>query len=110
MPTSSQSQILSAVDYQLVQQQQATGQDGTTINPTGPIWVNQTTVTETRRRRSKDERRPSTGRKDDDERYISPRPNLTGRRRSSNEDVLHMPIAQANNKNRVSMDSTQYRR
>ena len=81
MPTSSQSKILSVVDYQLLQQQQASGQDGTTKSSDG-LTVSQTAVSELRRRHSKDNRRPSLGKKDDDNQSPPP-PNLTARRRSS---------------------------
>ena len=84
MPTSSQSQILSVVDHQLLQQQQANGQEGISIKPSSRITINQTSVIETKRRQSRDDRRLSIGRKDDDEKY-SPPPssNQMTRRRSS---------------------------
>jgi len=70
MPTSSQSQILSVVDYQALQQQQqqqqqASGQDGTTAKLSSRISVDQTPTIETKRRQSKDDHRPSTGKKDE---------------------------------------------
>jgi hypothetical protein len=71
MPTSSQSKILSVVDYQLLQQQQqqqqSTGHEGTTIKPSSQAPVNQISVIETKRRRSKDDRPSSIGRKDEEE-------------------------------------------
>jgi hypothetical protein len=64
MPTSSQSKILSVVDYQLLQQsqQQSTDHEGITIKQSSQVLVNQTSV-----RRSRDARRSSIGRKDDEE-------------------------------------------
>jgi hypothetical protein len=80
MPTSSQSQILSVVDYQLLQQQ-ASGQNAQTKPPVR-ISVNQTQAIETIRRLSKDERRPSIDRKNG----TSPTfPRVTDRRRSSDK-------------------------
>jgi hypothetical protein len=77
MPTSSQSQILSVVDYQLIQQQQqASGQDGT-IKPLVHISIHQTP-----RRLSKDNHRKKED-DDDDDNQSPPPPNLTNRRRSS---------------------------
>jgi hypothetical protein len=82
MPTSSQSQILSVVDYQLIQQQQqANIQDGT-INPPVHISIHQTP-----RRLSKDNQR----KKDNDDDNQSPPPsNLTTHRRSSGKIYLFM--------------------
>ncbi|CAF1061835.1 unnamed protein product [Rotaria sordida] len=93
MPTSSQSQILSVVDYQLLQQQAqqqqqqqqqqiANSQDATT-KLAGLNYVNQPSLIEIRRRSSRDERRPSTGKKDNDGNQSPPPPNITVRRRSS---------------------------
>ncbi len=59
MPTSSQSKILSVVDYQLLQQQQTNGQEGVTAKPSSQIQTNQTPVG-----RARDERRSAIGRKD----------------------------------------------
>ena len=84
MPTSSQSQILSVVDYQLLQQQ-AAGQNVPTKPPVR-ISVNQTQTIETVRRLSKDERRSSVDRKNG----TNPSPTLprvTDRRRSSDKTV-----------------------
>lgn len=88
MPTSSQSQILSVVDYQLLHQQQqqqqpTIAQDGVTVKPAIRISVNQTPLLEARRRLSKDERRPSIGKKFDNEKLSPSSQNLLVRRRSS---------------------------
>ncbi len=85
MPTSSQSQILSVVDYQLLQQhqQQPSGQDGTTTKPLNRISVNQTSVIETKRRSSKDDWRPSTGKKDDYDKQPPTPSNFSARPRNS---------------------------
>jgi hypothetical protein len=84
MPTSSQSQILSVVDHQILQQQQASGQDGIT-KPSIRISLNQTPVNESRRYQHTKDRYSSTGnRYDDDDDNQSPPPhNATARRRSS---------------------------
>ncbi|CAF1242987.1 unnamed protein product [Adineta steineri] len=109
MPTSSQSQILSVVDSQLLhqqqqqqpqQQQKATGHSRTTKSPVR-ISVNQNPGNESKRRYSKDDHSP-------------PPPNIINRRRSSDKptdvlqsgrttqrnDVLHMPVIYLNNANR----------
>jgi len=124
MPTSSQSQILSVVDYQSLQQQQASGQDGTTAKLSSGISVNQTSTIGRRRSQSKDERRPSIGRIDES----APPANLLSYRRNSTKindgtstsrtqqrnEVLHIPIINLNttdnNKSRLSIGSLEYRR
>lgn len=76
MPTSSQSQILSVVDYQLLQQQ-PNGQP-TTTKPT-----NQISVADAKRRPSKDDRRTSIDKKKENDRSPpSSSVNATDRRRS----------------------------
>jgi hypothetical protein len=86
MPTSSQSQILSVVDYQSIQQQ-ASGQNATTTKPPVRISVNQTQVTDTIRRHSKDyERRLSIDKKNGNDHPPS-LPRVTERRRSSDKTV-----------------------
>jgi hypothetical protein len=90
MPTSSQSQILSVVDYQLLhqqqqQQQQTAGQDGTTKLPVR-ISVNQTSVSTSKRRHQNQDHHPSVENKNDDDDnddQSPPPPSSTARRRSS---------------------------
>ena len=82
MPTSSQSQILSVVDYQLLQeqqQQQTTGQNAP-AKPPVRISVNQTSVSESKRHYPKDDRRSST---EDD--HFASRSHTADRRRSSDK-------------------------
>ena len=70
MPTSSQSKILSVVDYQLVQkqQQQPNGQEGVTEKPSSQSVINQTPLG-----RARDERRSAIRRKSrDNEQSASP--------------------------------------
>ncbi|CAF2927069.1 unnamed protein product [Rotaria sp. Silwood2] len=135
MPTSSQSQILSVVDYQLLQQQAqqqqqqqtASGQDITT-KLSGFNYVNQTSIIETKRRLSKDDRRPSFGKKDNDNNQSPPPPNISARRRSSakiidgptssrptqRSDSLRMPTIYLNhmgdNQSKTPTQSSQFRR
>ncbi|CAF3678522.1 unnamed protein product [Rotaria sp. Silwood1] len=132
MPTSSQSQILSVVDYQLLQQQAqqqqtASGQDVTT-KPSGFNLINQTSIIETKRRHSKDDRRPSFGKKDNDDNQSPPPPNINIRRRSSakitdgttssrpaqRSDSLRMPTIylnhMGNNESKTATQLSQYRR
>lgn len=85
MPTSSQSKILSAVDYQLLQQQHqqsSSGQD-TTAKDFSINSVNPAPVIESKRRLSKDDRRSSIGRKDDDDNMLLTPLSRSARRRSS---------------------------
>ncbi|CAF1073691.1 unnamed protein product [Adineta ricciae] len=87
MPTSSQSQILSVVDGQLLQnqqQQKASGQTRTNKSPVRAL-VNQTGVSELRRRSIKEERRPSISQRYNDEDHSPPPPNVINRRRSSDK-------------------------
>ncbi|CAF1078610.1 unnamed protein product [Adineta ricciae] len=109
MPTSSQSQILSVVDGQLLQhqqQQKASGQTRTNKSPVRAL-ANQTGVSELRRRSIKEDRRPSISQRYNDEDHSPPPPNVINRRRSSDKptdgrasqraDVLHMPVIYLNN-------------
>jgi len=85
MPTSSQSQILSVVDYQLLQQQQASGQN-TTTKPPVQILVNQTTDNGSKRRHQKDDRRTSIENKNGEDNHLPLPPNATDRRRSTDKN------------------------
>jgi hypothetical protein len=85
MPTSSQSQILSVVDYQLLQQQQASGQNGTT-KPSLRISVNQTPINESKRRQQKGDRRASIENKTDEDNHSPPPSNVSNRRQSSDKN------------------------
>jgi hypothetical protein len=87
MPTSSQSQILSVVDHQLLQQQQGTGQDGIITKSSNRIPINQISGIEIKRRQSKDDRRLSIGRQDDDEKFSPPNSNQINRRQSSSKTI-----------------------
>ncbi len=73
MPTSSQSQILSVVDYQLLQQQQSSGQNVPTKSSVR-IPVNQTSV-----------RRALIENKNDVDNHFPPPSYVTNRRRSSDK-------------------------
>ena len=74
MPTSSQSQILSVVDYQLLQQQP----NGQTTKPT-----NQISAADAKRRPQRDDRRTSIDKKNENDRSPPPSSvNATDRRRS----------------------------
>jgi hypothetical protein len=85
MPTSSQSQILSVVDYQLLQQ--ASGQNGTTKPPLR-ISVNQTSINESKRRHQNGDRRRSIENKTDEDNHSPPPPpsNVFNRRQSSDKN------------------------
>lgn len=95
MPTSSQSKILSVVDYQLLQQQQqqpeqqqqqhkASGQTRTTKSPVR-ISVSQNLANETKRQYQKEDRRPSIENKYNADDQLSPPSNLLNRRRSADK-------------------------
>jgi hypothetical protein len=86
MPTSSQSQILSVVDYQLLQQQQASGQN-TTIKPSVRISVNQTSVNESKRHQQKEDRRSSNEDNNYQNNHLAPPSNRMDRRRSSDKSI-----------------------
>ncbi|UJR33819.1 hypothetical protein I4U23_021243 [Adineta vaga] len=116
MPTSSQSQILSVVDGQLLQQQQKpSGQNRTNKSPVRAS-ANQTGVSEARRRSVKEDRRPSIGNRYNDEDHSPPPSNVINRRQSSDKpndgrtsqrvDVLHMPVIYLNNASRNEPRST----
>ncbi len=93
MPTSSQSQILSVVDYQLLQQQQTSGQNVTTKPPVR-IPVNQPAVNDSIRRQQKDERRTSIDSKKHENEHSSPLPRVNTRRRSSDKNIdSKLPIS-----------------
>jgi hypothetical protein len=82
MPTSSQSQILSVVDYQLLSQQHAGGQDGTTKQP-ARISLHQASINDQKRQhRNEDHRSTMQNKNGGDNRSPSP-PNVNDRRRSS---------------------------
>lgn len=79
MPTSSQSQILSVVDYQLIQQQQQqTNNQPPTTRPPVRISVNQISVNDSKRRQSIEN-------KNDVDNHFPPPVNVTNRRRSSDK-------------------------
>ena len=83
MPTSSQSQILSVVDYQLLhQQQQANGQDGTTKLP-ARITVNQIPTNESRRQHRNEDNRPVAQNKNGRDHHSPSSPTPDDRRRNS---------------------------
>ncbi len=93
MPTSSQSQILSVVDYQSLQQQQTSGQNVTTKPPVR-IPVNQPAVNDSIRRQQKDERRTSIDSKKHENEHSSPLPRVNTRRRSSDKNIdSKLPIS-----------------
>ncbi len=93
MPTSSQSQILSVVDYQLLQQQQPSGQNVTTKPPVR-IPVNQPAVNDSIRRQQKDDRRTSIDSKKHENERSSPLPRVNTRRRSSDKNIdSKLPIS-----------------
>lgn len=91
MPTSSQSRILSVVDYQLHQKQQNHREethldlpDGPTLKPIVRISINRTSVSPPKRRPVREERRLSFEQRIAGKGLSpSPPPNITARRRSS---------------------------
>lgn len=83
MPTSSQSKILSVVDYQLVQQQ-GTGVDELT-KPTVHAPSSKTSGTESKRRHQ-DDRRRSIENKSGDDNHSPPPSHLSTRRLSSSKN------------------------
>lgn len=87
MPTSSQSQILSVVDGQLLQHQQQQKAGGQVRTNKSPVRAstNQTGVSELRRRSIKEDRRPSISQRYNDEDHSPPPPNVINRRRSSDK-------------------------
>ncbi|CAF4574468.1 unnamed protein product [Rotaria sp. Silwood1] len=108
MPTSSQSKILSVIDYQLGQQQ-ATGQDEVT-KPTARNSGSKITGHESNRRSHKDDRRSSIENKNDEDNHSPSPTNITDQRLSSSKstdglqsartsqrsDLLHVPVINLN--------------
>jgi hypothetical protein len=82
MPTSSQSQILSVVDYQLLHQQQANGQDGTTKLP-ARITVNQISTNESKRQHRNEDHRTIAQNKNGRDHHSPSSPSPDDRRRNS---------------------------
>ncbi|CAF2468341.1 unnamed protein product [Rotaria sp. Silwood2] len=109
MPTSSQSKILSVIDYQLGQQQ-ATGQDEVT-KPTVHSSGSKIPGNESKRRSHKDDRRASIENKNDEDNHSPSPPNITDRRLSFSKntdglqsgrttqrnDLLYVPVINLNN-------------
>ncbi|CAF3473703.1 unnamed protein product [Rotaria sordida] len=122
MPTSSQSKILSVIDYQLIQQQ-ATGQDEIT-KPTVHITSSKISGNESKRRSQKDDPRSSIENKNNEDNHSPSPTNITDRRLSSSKntdglqsartsqrsDILHVPVINLNdiahNQPRIPSSST----
>lgn len=82
MPTSSQSKILSVVDYQLLQQQQ-TNEHGVTTKSSYPRSISQATPNESQWRQSNDDYHLMIGIKENDDNKSALPTNFSVHRRSS---------------------------